>query len=76
MISDFQCEAEENCTLLSYYTVHSGNSSPTLRDKLLVPSLSVNLKMGLTGCPSILVRNYHYTLHNHPEQCSSHQNIP
>ena len=28
--------------------------------------------MGLLGCPEIFVRNYHYTLRNNPEQCSSH----
>ena len=24
------------------------------------------------GCPKTSVRNYHYSLHNNPEQCSSH----
>jgi hypothetical protein len=25
---------------------------------------------GLIGCPKISVRNYHYSLHNNPEECS------
>jgi len=29
-------------------------------------------KMGPKGCPKTLVRNYHYSLCNNPEECSSH----
>jgi len=28
--------------------------------------------MGPISCPKTLVRNYHYSLHNNPEECSSH----
>jgi len=34
--------------------------------------LSWPLKMGPTGCSETSVMNYHYTLHNIPEQCRSH----
>jgi len=30
------------------------------------------LKIGQVGCPITLVWNYHYSLHNNPEECSSH----
>jgi hypothetical protein len=29
--------------------------------------------MELIGCPKTSVRNYHYSLHNNPEERSSHQ---
>jgi hypothetical protein len=29
------------------------------------------LKMGSIGCPETSVKNYHYSLHNNPEECSS-----
>ena len=46
MVSGFRREVDENCALLGYYTVSSGN-----------------LPMS--------VRNYHYSLPNSPEVCSS-----
>jgi hypothetical protein len=49
---------DENCTLLGYYVASSGNSLQTF------------LK-GPTGCSEKSVRNYHYMLHNHPEEHSS-----
>ena len=30
------------------------------------------LKIGPIGCPKMSVRNYHYSLCNNPEECSSH----
>jgi hypothetical protein len=30
------------------------------------------LKSGPIGCPEMSVRNYHYSLRNNPEECSSH----
>ena len=30
------------------------------------------LKIGPTGCPKMSVRNYHHSLRNNPEECSSH----
>jgi len=44
----------ENCALLSYYAVSSGNSVPKFRDNLL--------KMGPICCPEMWVRNYHHSL--------------
>jgi hypothetical protein len=32
---------------------------------------SWTLRLGLIGCPEMLVRNYHYLLHINPEECSS-----
>jgi hypothetical protein len=34
-------EADENCSLLGYYAASSGNSLPTFRNNLSVPSSSV-----------------------------------
>ena len=55
---------EENCALLRYYAASSGNSLPTFRDN--------PLKMGQVFCPETSVNNYHYSLHNNPEERSSH----
>ena len=63
--------SDENCSVLRNYAACSGNSLPTLWDNLLVPFSSWHLKMGPTGCPEASVRNYHYTLCNNPEECSS-----
>jgi len=38
MISGFCCEAEENCSLLGYYTANTGNSILTLWDNLSIPT--------------------------------------
>ena len=54
----------ENCALLRYYVVRSGNSLPML------PRIK-NLKMGQIGCPETSVRNYHYSLCKSPEDSSS-----
>jgi len=37
-ISGFRREVDENCALLGYYAASSGNSLPTFRDNLSVPS--------------------------------------
>jgi len=55
----------EYWALLACYTVSSGNYFLTFRDNPLVPSSRV--KLG----PETLVRNYHYLLHNTPEEFSS-----
>jgi hypothetical protein len=52
--------------VLRYYAASSGNSLPTFRDNLSVPS------SGPIGCPDTSVKNYHYSLHNSPEERSSH----
>ena len=61
----------ENCALLVYYAVSSGNFLPIFWDNLLVPSSGVK-KMGQISCPEMSVRNYHYSLRNIPEVRSSH----
>jgi len=68
MISGFCHEEDENCVLLGYYTTSSGNCLTTYRDNLPVPSLRVKNPI---GCPETLIRNYHFLLHNNPEECSS-----
>jgi len=59
----------ENVALMGHYTVSSSNFLPTFWDNLLVPT---PLKTGQIGCPEMLVRNYHYSLHNNPEGRRSH----
>jgi len=45
--SGFQREVDENCILLGYNAVSSGNSLPTFQDNLSIPSSRVwPLKMG------------------------------
>ena len=63
-----------NCALLGYYAASSGNSLPTFLDYLQGSRFffySCSLQMGRIGCPETMVRNYHYFLHNNPEECSS-----
>jgi hypothetical protein len=63
----------ENCVFLGYYAVNSSNSLPAFQDNLLIPYSRIRpLKMGLIVCPETSVRNYHYSLHNNPEEHSSH----
>jgi hypothetical protein len=67
-ISGFRREVDDIWALLQYYAAYSGNSLPTFRDNLSVPSsrsmISWTLKMGPIGCPQTSVRNYHYTPRN------------
>jgi hypothetical protein len=55
-----------SCALLGYYAAGSGNSLPTFRKNLSVPSLRVKtswyLKMGPIDCLETSLRNYHSTL--------------
>ena len=69
--------ASDICAVLGYYSAHSGNSLPTFRDNLSIPSSMVRnlcswkywpLMMGPIGCPVTSVRNYHYTLRNIAEK--------
>ena len=61
-------EVDQKCALPGYYAAISGNTLPTLREKLSVQSSGIDsLKMGPIGCPETSVRNYHYSLHNNPE---------
>jgi hypothetical protein len=58
MISDFQHEVAENCTLLSHYAASSGNLIPMFQHNLSVQSSGfknrfgfLDLMMGLVGRP-------------------------
>ena len=63
LISGFCLEVNENCCLLGSYTASSGNSLPTFQDSLSVPFSG--------SWPLVtLVRNYHYSLCNSPEERS------
>jgi len=64
MISGFCREVDENYILLGCYAVRSGNSLPTFRDSLSLPSSrdSWPSKKRPIGCPKTSVRNYHYSL--------------
>ena len=55
VISGFSLDVGEICALLPYYAAFSGDSLPTFRDNLSVPSSRV--KMGQTGCAELSVRN-------------------
>jgi hypothetical protein len=59
----------ENRVLLCY-TQTTGNFLPTFRDSLSDTSWILN--MGPIGCRGTLARNYHCSLHNYPEERSSH----
>jgi hypothetical protein len=60
----FRSNADEICALLGYYAALSGNSVPTFRDNLSVPSS----RTGPTDCTETSVQNYHTVLCNIPEQ--------
>jgi len=48
VISDFLRDVDENCSPLGYSAAYSGNSLPTFRDNLSIPSSSVkNLRTDL-----------------------------
>jgi len=53
---------------LTYHIHARRNEFQYLNNKKLV-----FLQKGPTGCPETSVRNYHYSLHNSPEECSSQQ---
>jgi len=58
VISSFRLDAAESCILLGYDAASSGKFLPTFRDVSI-------------GCPETSVSNYHNSLHNNPEECSS-----
>ena len=74
-------EVDENCALLGNYAATTGNSLPTFRYNLSIPSSRMmnpkktnkqkKLKMGPTHCPETSVRNHHYSLRNSPQERSS-----
>ena len=67
VISGFRSDVDENCALLGYYAASSGNSLPTFRDNLSIPSSRVE-----NGCHATSVRNYLYSMRNNPEKRSCH----
>jgi len=62
VISGFLLETNENCHLLSFYAAIHGNTLPTFRDNLSVPSSYSRL--GPIGCPETSIRDYHCALRN------------
>ena len=84
VVSGLRREVDKSCALLGYYAANSGNSLRTFRDNLPVPSStdvsgqpigpifkSRPLKTGPIGCPETSARNYHCSLRNGPEKCST-----
>jgi hypothetical protein len=78
----FRREVGEMYAPPGYYAAYSGNSLPTFRENLSVPSWRVKkskhrtknriywtLKMKERGCAEKSVRMYHYMMRNIPEQC-------
>jgi hypothetical protein len=69
VISGFRRDVDDICALLGYYAALSGNSLPTLRDNLAVPSSRVGKsKIGPIRCPETSVKSYHSRLRNIPEK--------
>jgi hypothetical protein len=61
----------EVCVLLGSYATSNGNPLPTFRDSVSVPLSSLAswpLKKGPIRCPETLVKDYHSTLRNTPEE--------
>jgi hypothetical protein len=78
VIRSFRRKVDEICVLLGCYAASSGNSLPTFRDNLSLPSSNIknprnssSLKMGLIICPETSARIYHYPLHNRREERSA-----
>jgi hypothetical protein len=70
VISGFCCNVDEICTLLGYNAASNGNPLLTFQDNVSVPSSSVQHIVH-----KMLVKNYHSTLCNTPQECRSHQYI-
>jgi hypothetical protein len=75
LISGFWREVDEICALLGYYIAYNGNSLPTFRGNLSVPSPRVKKykKIGQACCPETSVKNYQSTLSNIPEKRRSRE---
>jgi hypothetical protein len=69
VITGFRREVNENSVLLSYYAASSGNSLPTFRCNLPVPSSRIKTRP--MDCTKTSAINYRYSLRNDPEECSS-----
>jgi len=61
----------ENCVSLAYYA-SSGNYLVMFRSHLQGSFLFLVLEDGTDRLSQKSVRNYHYSLHNNPEERSSH----
>ena len=68
LISGFRREVVENCALLGHYAASRTNFLSTFRYNLSGPIFRVYL----IGFPETSGGNYHYSLRNDSEQCSSH----
>ena len=62
LISVFRRDVDDICALLGYYKASCGNSLPTFRGNVSVPSSRAN--MGQIHCPETSVNNYHTTPRN------------
>jgi hypothetical protein len=69
VITGFRSEFNKNSALLGHYAASSGNPLPTFRDNLSVPSSRGKTRP--MGCTKKSARNYHYSLLNDQEECSS-----
>jgi len=61
VIPGFRLEVIQNCALLGYYAASSGNSLPTFRDNLSVPSSRVKNPY---PCTNITRSNSHRHMHS------------
>jgi len=61
----------ENCSPLGWYAACTNNSLPPFRGNISTPSSRVK-NPGPLGCPETSARNYRHSLHNNPEERSSH----
>jgi len=74
LILDFHHKVDEIYALLGNYATYSGNSLPPFQDNLSAPTSSVRypkrriLDPWRWDCPETSVKNYHYVLHNFPEE--------
>ena len=76
-ISGFCRTVDEICTLSGWCAASSDVLGTTCRSHLQESRIMVSwpLKMGPIGCTETSLRNYHYSLRNNPEDCSSHNSI-
>ena len=75
VISGLRREVDENCALLGFYALSTGNFLPMSRGNLSVPSSGFQYErkeMGPFGCPEASVRNYHYSPFHNPQKRRSH----
>jgi hypothetical protein len=69
-MSGFRSEVDENCVLLGHYAASGGNSVPTFRDSLSVPSSKVKNQKKKARIPSAgLIEGRVWTVMS--QQCGS-----